>query len=333
MYHFVYKLCAVISHPCLLKLFAIPHPEIQMNNEKIILVLQNTVNCRYYGANIVIHYINDYGNWEYASEAGLKKDIPYLALTGELWGVFWEYLWENWPRYSGTARYCPIPRHSPLIIAFWKHRYWLLLPVWSYVINIKTYVNTPYTLLLAYVCRVKEYLSSYTETMYVFLPVTEIQAAAYFDNPYVIDRTIGSAADNFIGLVDRENSTCLHVELDKTWWLQAMFKFHDYVIGHEIAIEVVMKNEEDCSSVSWSWFAGSSCILHSFKECQKFTIGSSNDDGYSRCVIKCACMATCDHVYLKYMNFPSEDQSEQQLCDVYLIYHGAIKPDARGLLP
>ena len=28
---------------------------------------------------------------EYQSDAGTTKDTPYLALTGELWGVFCEY--------------------------------------------------------------------------------------------------------------------------------------------------------------------------------------------------------------------------------------------------
>ena len=42
---------------------------------------------------------------EYESDPGSTKDIPYLALTGELWGVFCEYFWENWPRYNGTALY------------------------------------------------------------------------------------------------------------------------------------------------------------------------------------------------------------------------------------
>ena len=42
---------------------------------------------------------------EYQSDAGTTKDTPYLALTGELWGVFCEYLWENQPRYNGPALY------------------------------------------------------------------------------------------------------------------------------------------------------------------------------------------------------------------------------------
>ena len=42
---------------------------------------------------------------EYELYAGSTKDTPYLALTGELSGVFCEYSWENWPRYKGTALY------------------------------------------------------------------------------------------------------------------------------------------------------------------------------------------------------------------------------------
>ena len=29
-------------------------------------------------------------------------DTPYLTLTGELWGAYCKYLWENWPHYNGT---------------------------------------------------------------------------------------------------------------------------------------------------------------------------------------------------------------------------------------
>ena len=40
-----------------------------------------------------------------ASEVLFSKDTPYLALTGELWGVICEDLGENWPLYNGTALY------------------------------------------------------------------------------------------------------------------------------------------------------------------------------------------------------------------------------------
>ena len=45
---------------------------------------------------------------EYQSDAGTTKDTPYLALAGELCGVFWDNLWSNQPRYNGTALYLKI---------------------------------------------------------------------------------------------------------------------------------------------------------------------------------------------------------------------------------
>ena len=58
-------------------------------------------------SNIVRYYINDYRNWGRISTRCWihKKNTAYLTLTGELWGVFCKYLWENWPRYNGTALY------------------------------------------------------------------------------------------------------------------------------------------------------------------------------------------------------------------------------------
>ena len=35
----------------------------------------------------------------------LTKDTPYLALSGELWGVFYEYFNRNWPCYKGFLLY------------------------------------------------------------------------------------------------------------------------------------------------------------------------------------------------------------------------------------
>ena len=42
------------------------------------------------------------------------------ALTGELWGVFREYLWKKWQCYNGTAlyfknkTYTPMPKSNPV---------------------------------------------------------------------------------------------------------------------------------------------------------------------------------------------------------------------------
>ena len=35
----------------------------------------------------------------------LTKDTPYLALTGELWSVFYEYFNRNWSCYKGFLLY------------------------------------------------------------------------------------------------------------------------------------------------------------------------------------------------------------------------------------
>ena len=38
---------------------------------------------------------------EHKSDFKLKTDTPYLALMGELWGVYYEQFEENSPRYNG----------------------------------------------------------------------------------------------------------------------------------------------------------------------------------------------------------------------------------------
>ena len=38
----------------------------------------------------------------------LTKDTPYLALSGELWSVFYEYFNRNWPCYKGFLLYLDI---------------------------------------------------------------------------------------------------------------------------------------------------------------------------------------------------------------------------------
>ena len=35
----------------------------------------------------------------------LTKDTPYLALTGDLWGVCWDDFRENLPHYNGAAMF------------------------------------------------------------------------------------------------------------------------------------------------------------------------------------------------------------------------------------
>ena len=55
---------------------------------------------------------------ERKSDFKLTRHTPYLALMGELCGVSWEDLGENWPRYDGIARtnFIPPPM-GPVVIA------------------------------------------------------------------------------------------------------------------------------------------------------------------------------------------------------------------------
>ena len=45
----------------------------------------------------------------------LTKDTPYLALSGELWSVFYEYFNRNWACYKGFLLYMidPVPVNYP----------------------------------------------------------------------------------------------------------------------------------------------------------------------------------------------------------------------------
>ena len=44
----------------------------------------------------------------------LIKDTPYLALSGELWSVFYEYFNRNWSCYRGFILYISLPDYNEL---------------------------------------------------------------------------------------------------------------------------------------------------------------------------------------------------------------------------
>ena len=84
--------------------------------------------------NIVRHYINDYKNWGKISiRCWIHKDTPYLALLGELCGVFCEYSWENWPH--GKASF-QLKNRGSAILPLTQSRssniqYWTII-VWPF---------------------------------------------------------------------------------------------------------------------------------------------------------------------------------------------------------
>ena len=65
-----------------------------------------TVECRYNTVQYsAIFYTALHWLKQNINQCQITNYTPYLALTGELWGVFWEDLIENWPHYKGTALY------------------------------------------------------------------------------------------------------------------------------------------------------------------------------------------------------------------------------------
>ena len=61
----------------------------------------------------------------------LTKDTPYLALSGELWSVFYEYFNINWPCYKGFILY--YRKYDELLHPVWVHNHRLpFVPVISH---------------------------------------------------------------------------------------------------------------------------------------------------------------------------------------------------------
>ena len=55
-----------------------------------------------------------------------QKDTPYLALKGELWGVFCEDFGENRPCYIGTALYLVLPVTTSWQENSFQEYFWLV---------------------------------------------------------------------------------------------------------------------------------------------------------------------------------------------------------------
>ena len=58
----------------------------------------------------MMHYCgehNDY-NDNISVRFALTNDTPYLALSGEIWGIFRELTEEKWPRYIESALYMEV---------------------------------------------------------------------------------------------------------------------------------------------------------------------------------------------------------------------------------
>ena len=70
----------------------------------------DTGGYRYNAVHCIMIFIHLYSDWcRTWIRVWNRKSTPYLALTGELWGVFCENFGENWSRYNVTALYNQFP--------------------------------------------------------------------------------------------------------------------------------------------------------------------------------------------------------------------------------
>ena len=96
-----------------------------------------TAQCRYNAVKKPLYCIQYYSDWDRTkSEVELTKDAPYLALTGELWGVFCEDLDENWPRCNALHCICLClcisDSGTKVLICSWLHcqRFFIHVTIW-----------------------------------------------------------------------------------------------------------------------------------------------------------------------------------------------------------
>ena len=69
------------------------------------LLFNTTVEWRYNRSNLSWHFIQRGHDSNRTLIRFQTTDTPYLALTGELWGVYYENFEETWPRYNGITLY------------------------------------------------------------------------------------------------------------------------------------------------------------------------------------------------------------------------------------
>ena len=101
-------------------------------------------------SNITWYYLQHCSNWDRnKSEVELTNDTPYLALKGELCGIFFEGLGENGPGYNATALYIGLLYNGPQLYMLiqWHLRNHMTAPVpvtqpW------RTHVNYSTTMLI-----------------------------------------------------------------------------------------------------------------------------------------------------------------------------------------
>ena len=149
-------------------------------------------------------------------------------------------------------------------------------------------------------------------------------ASGYLPSTQVIQRQ--SSPTEIAGrafIQDENNDTCVPVMLSRDRLLQAIFSFPNSNISHQMSVEIILKNVEDCRSPPWVWFVESQCTPAYFQECS--LISHYQRDNYVICLVSCFCHISCDYLYIKYNWVPLMEQAGHELCEVSLL-GGPVEP-------
>ena len=132
-------------------------------------------------------------------------------------------------------------------------------------------------------------------------------------------------------LSDRLNDTCQNAVQNDDAVLQAIFTFPGSPTSSLLSVEIVVKGDEECSELAWTWFVGTACAEGLFQQCA-LTAGH-HDGEFTSCIVSCICpFGSCDSLHVKYEIVPWKEQHGVALCDVYLI-HDPIEPLTSELYP
>ena len=148
-------------------------------------------------------------------------------------------------------------------------------------------------------------------------------ASDYLPSTLVIRRQSSSVEIAGRAFIDENNNTCVPVMLSGDRLLQAVFTFPNSNISHQMSVEIILKNVEDCRSPAWVWFVESQCTPAYFQECS--LILQYRRDNYAICLVSCFCPISCDYLYVKYNWVPFMDQEGHELCEVSLL-GGPVEP-------
>ena len=113
---------------------------------------------------------------------------------------------------------------------------------------------------------------------------------------------------------DKNASTCTPV-VQAHQQLQAIFITPSLIPRNQLSVEVILMNVDDCSSPAWTWFVESECQPGLFTECSRTHLDRTAE--FTHCAVTCHCGHSCDFLYLKYNRLPRQNQTSEQLCEIW----------------